>query len=104
MVNVPKNRRTHCKNCNKHTEHRVSQYKRGKARKVADGTRNYDRKQSGFKGQTRPKLRRKAKTTKKVVLKLECRECNVKKQLSIKRCKQLQLGGDRKRKGEMLVF
>ncbi|KAI8797334.1 60S ribosomal protein L36a [Biomphalaria glabrata] len=104
MVNVPKNRRTHCKRCNKHTEHKTTQYKRSKERLVAAGKRQYDRKQSGFKGQTRPKLRKKAKTSKKIVLKLECKECGIKKQIAIKRCKHLQIGGDLKRKGEVLAF
>ncbi|CAG5124543.1 unnamed protein product [Candidula unifasciata] len=104
MVNIPKNRRTHCKKCKKHTEHKVSQYKASRERKVAVGRRRYDRKNSGYKGQTRPILRKKAKTTKKIVLKLECRDCGIKKQLHIKRCKQLKLGGELKRKGEVLSF
>ncbi|XP_059178465.1 large ribosomal subunit protein eL42-like [Physella acuta] len=104
MVNIPKNRRTHCKKCKKHTEHKTTQYKRGKESVKVQGKRRYDRKQAGFKGQTRPILRKKAKTTKKIVLKLECKDCGVKKQIAIKRCKHLQLGGDLKRKGEMLSF
>ncbi|KAH9502576.1 60S ribosomal protein L36A [Bulinus truncatus] len=104
MVNVPKTRRTHCKKCNKHTEHKTTQYKRSKERQVAAGRRQYNRKQAGYKGQVRPILRKKAKTTKKIVLKLECKECGVKKQIAIKRCKHLQIGGDLKRKGEMLSF
>jgi hypothetical protein len=33
MVNIPKTRKTYCRNskCNKHTLHRVAQYKAGKA-------------------------------------------------------------------------
>ena len=40
----------------------------------------------------------KAKTTKKIVLKMECTECKYRKQLPIKRCKHFELGGDRKKK------
>ena len=39
-----------------------------------------------------------AKTTKKIVLRMECSQCHKKKQLSIKRCKHFELGGDKKRK------
>ena len=38
-------------------------------------------KQMGFGGQTKPIFHKKAKTTKKVVLRLECKECKVKSQL-----------------------
>jgi len=35
---------------------------------------------------------KKAKTTKKVVLRLECTSCKTKAQLSLKRCKHFELG------------
>ena len=31
QVHVPKTEKTYCKKCNKHTEHKVTQYKAGKA-------------------------------------------------------------------------
>ena len=39
MVNVPKERKTYCKNkkCRKHQVHKVTQYKAGKASLVAQG-------------------------------------------------------------------
>ena len=39
-----------------------------------------------------------AKTTKKVVLRMECTTCRKKKQVSLKRTKHFELGGDKKRK------
>ena len=39
-----------------------------------------------------------AKTTKKIVLRMECTTCKQRKQLPIKRCKHFELGGDKKRK------
>ena len=45
-----------------------------------------------------------AKTTKKVVLRLECTACKTKAQLALKRCKHFELGGDKKTKGAALVF
>lgn len=72
MVNIPKTRNTFCRGpkCRKHTPHKVSQYKKGKDSLVAQGKRRYDAKQKGFGGQTKPIFRKKAKTTKKIVLKL----------------------------------
>ena len=79
MVNVPKERKTFCKGkkCGKHTNHKVTQYKTGKASAFAQvfiyylsecgprasltcrvgsaqGKRRYDSKQKGFGGQTKP--------------------------------------------------
>ncbi|OAF55400.1 40s ribosomal protein L44e [Pseudogymnoascus destructans] len=106
QVNIPKTRRTYCKGkeCKKHTQHKVTQYKAGKASLFAQGKRRYDRKQSGYGGQTKPVFHKKAKTTKKVVLRLECTSCKTKAQLSLKRCKHFELGGDKKTKGQALVF
>ncbi|KAI9294687.1 hypothetical protein K502DRAFT_248462 [Neoconidiobolus thromboides FSU 785] len=106
MVNIPKTRNTYCKGkaCRKHTPHKVTQYKTGKASLFAQGKRRYDAKQSGFGGQTKPVFKKKAKTTKKVVLRLECTVCKYKAQLPLKRCKHFELGGDKKTKGAALVF
>ncbi|GAU89995.1 hypothetical protein RvY_02479 [Ramazzottius varieornatus] len=106
MVNIPKTRRTFCKGkkCKKHTLQKVTQYKRGKESEYAQGRRRYNRKQRGYGGQTKPILRKKAKTTKKIVLKMECTECKTRKQLAIKRCKHFELGGDKKRKGQVIQF
>jgi large subunit ribosomal protein L44e len=98
MVNVPKQRRTFCKdrNCKKHTLHKVTQYKKGKDSIFAQGKRRYDRKQKGFGGQTKPVFKKKAKTTKKIVLRMECTVCKAKKQIALKRCKHFELGGEKK--------
>ena len=122
MVNIPKTRKTFCKNskCKQHTMHKVTQYKAGKPSLYAQGKRRYDRKQSGkllnyyfiliwpqclgYGGQTKPIFRKKAKTTKKIVLRMECQSCKHKKQIAIKRCKHFELGGDKKKKGQMIQF
>ncbi len=82
----------------------MTQYKAGKASLYAQGKRRYDRKQAGFGGQTKQVFRKKAKTTKKVVLRLECVVCKTKMQLPLKRCKHFELGGDKKEKGAALQF
>ena len=37
QVHVPKTENTYCKKCNKHTEHKVTQYKAGKASLTPQG-------------------------------------------------------------------
>ncbi|XP_008570363.1 PREDICTED: 60S ribosomal protein L36a-like [Galeopterus variegatus] len=105
MVNVPKTRRTFCKKCGKHQPHTVTQYKKGKDSLYAQGKRRYDRKQSDYGGQTKPIFRKKAKTTKKSVLRFECIEPNdrCKRMLAVERCKHFEPRGD-KRKGQMIQF
>lgn len=63
QVVVPKSRNTFCpaKDCQKHTLHKVTQYKTGKASKFAQGKRRYDRKQSGYGGQTKPVFHKKVR-------------------------------------------
>ncbi|KAK4597233.1 hypothetical protein RGQ29_014989 [Quercus rubra] len=104
MVNVPKTKKTYCKSkeCRKHTLHKVTQYKKGKDSLAAQGKRRYDRKQSGYGGQTKPVFHKKAKTTKKIVLRLQCQSCKHMSQHPIKRCKHFEIGGDKKGKGTSL--
>ena len=87
MVNVPKERKTYCKGkkCQKHTLHKVTQYKAGKAsnfaqvnkymikciifqantnnkiRFIVQGKRRYDHKQQGYGGQTKPIFHKKVR-------------------------------------------
>ena len=67
---------------------------------TAQGKRRYDNKQAGFGGQTKPVFHKKAKTTKKVVLKLECAKCKAKHMHVLKRCKTFELGQSSKSKSE----
>lgn len=87
-----------------HSPHKVTQYKTGKASLFAQGKRRYDRKQKGYGGQTKPIFHKKAKTTKKVVLRLECTSCKYRSHMALKRCKHFELGGDKKQKGAALSF
>ena len=84
----------------------MTQDKKGKGSVHAQGKRHYDRKWGGYGGQTKPVFWKKAKTTKKTVLRLECVEpnCRWKRMLAIKRCKHFELGGDKKRKGQVIQF
>ncbi|MGC8568859.1 MAG: 50S ribosomal protein L44e [Nitrososphaeria archaeon] len=66
---------TYCPRCKKHTEHEVSIYKKGKERSMSYGARYHEEVKHGYGGQKYPELKRTAKTTKKVTLKLKCKEC-----------------------------
>merc|ERR1712203_1022379 len=90
--------------CKKHTLHKVTQYKKAAAKGLAQGDRRYQQKQKGFGGQTKPIFRKKAKTTRKVTLKLECSKCKYKRMVPIKRCKHFELGGDTKKKGDAATY
>ncbi|XP_034842453.1 60S ribosomal protein L36a-like [Mirounga leonina] len=107
MVNVPKPTGLFCKKCDKHLPHKVTQYKKGKDSLYAreSGVMTLW-KQSGYGGQTKPIFWKKAKSTKKIVLRLECVEpnCRFKRMLAIKRCKHFEPGGAKKRKGQVIQF
>ncbi|KAI0251940.1 ribosomal protein L44-domain-containing protein [Lactifluus subvellereus] len=106
MVNIPKCVFPLGRYCfvSSGSPHKVTQYKKGKDSLAVQGKRRYDRKQSGYGGQTKPVFHKKAKTTKKVVLRLECTVCKYKMQLALKRCKHFELGGEKKTKGAALTF
>ncbi|KAJ8124275.1 hypothetical protein O1611_g9366 [Lasiodiplodia mahajangana] len=104
MVNIPNQRLVKPTAGGKAATPFTELRKAGKASVFAQGKRRYDRKQSGYGGQTKPVFHKKAKTTKKVVLRLECSGCKCKSQLALKRCKHFELGGDKKTKGAALVF
>merc|ERR1712216_817716 len=104
MVNFPKEVKTYCNHCKAHRKWKVTQDKKGKDSLYAQGKRRYDRKQSGFGGQTEPIFHKKAKTTKKISLRLECTECKYKHQTHIKRCKHFELGGDKRSKKKDTVY
>merc|ERR1739842_58695 len=108
MVNVPKTRKTYCPATRKHQTFKVTQYKKGKESPFCQGRRRYNRKQSGYGGQTKPIFHKKAKTTKKITLKMETTYGKEKKKYvclkRIKRCKTFELGGDKRKKGQMIQF
>jgi large subunit ribosomal protein L44e len=74
-LKIPKVIITYCPRCRRHTEHTVTIYKHGKRRSLAEGERRYARKKQGYGSKRKAEQKRFAKTTKKVVLKLKCKEC-----------------------------
>jgi len=87
-------------------EHKVSQYKTGAARLLAQGKRRYDRKMRGFGGQKKPIFHKKAKVTKKISIKLQCTECKNMAQRCLGRTKSFTLGApsSKAKKGEALNY
>jgi len=72
---VPKEIRTYCPRCKMHTIHKVSLYKKGRESRLRWGVKKHEWEKKGYGGQKWPQQRRKAKTTKKAVLKLKCTQC-----------------------------
>merc|ERR1712050_41281 len=90
MVSVRKTRNTYCTACQRHTLHKITQYKRGKVSDARLGNRKYKLKQKGFGGQKKPVQKRKYKVTKIITLKLVCIVCGRKRILPIGRCKSFK--------------
>lgn len=74
-MKIVKQSRKYCPKCNKHTIQTISLYKKGKERGNSKGHRDHAKEKKGYGGQKFPELIRKAKTTKKMVLKLKCKVC-----------------------------
>jgi len=74
-LKIPKELTTYCKKCNAHTAHTVTIYKKGKPRALAKGALHHEYDKKGYGGQKFPELKRTAKTTKKITLKLTCKTC-----------------------------
>merc|ERR1712162_4708 len=98
-MGISKEKKTFCHKCQTHRLVKITQYKSGRASLKAQGKRRYDMKQKGFGGQTKPVFRKKAKQTKKIVLKLECTKTKTKNFRCIKRCRTIILGKKEKTKG-----
>jgi len=79
-MKVPKQVRTYCRKCKKHTNHKVVQAKtkpRPKTKKhgLKWGVRQMARVISGYGGFPRPKIAKKAKTSTHPVFKYTCEVC-----------------------------
>lgn len=74
-MKIPKNIRTYCPTCRKHTEHLVSQVKKRSASPLSWGQRQFMRIARGYGSQPRSEQRKFFKTAKKVALLLKCSVC-----------------------------
>lgn len=90
-MNMPKKISRYCRKCKKHTEHTIKEYRGGKARTLAVGTRKHERNTSGYGGKYQA-LAHKKKANKKPTFVAVCSVCNTKHVFSIgKRMKKVQL-------------
>ncbi|MCP4762800.1 MAG: 50S ribosomal protein L44e [archaeon] len=91
-MKIPKTRNMYCPKCRKHTEHKVTLYKKGKERKnTAEGWRRYHRKKKGYGSQPKPIFRKNAKINKKSKPMFECKECKYKVQGKSYRVKKFEI-------------
>lgn len=77
-MKYPKTVRTLCPSCKKHTEHTVklaSKKGRSKAHTMSQSVKRFQRKMEGYGSFPRPNPRGEGKPTKKVDLRLKCKEC-----------------------------
>ncbi len=76
-MKMPKEIRTHCPYCKKHTVHKVTVVKKKKASELKQGQRRFRRKTSGYTGFPRPKPSNQ-KQTKRLDIRLQCKVCKKK--------------------------
>ena len=90
-MKIPKLMKLYCKKCNKHTEHKLKQFKPGKARSMSKGTRKMDHKHKhGYGGKTKFPATVK-KQNKKPTFLAECAVCKKKAYFVIpKRMKKVE--------------
>ena len=91
-MEIPKEQKLYCKKCNAHTLHKLKQFKPGKARAMAWGTRENERKhKSGYGGKAEFTATVK-KQTKEPTFVIECTVCGRKGYKNIqKRMKKAEL-------------
>ena len=71
---MPKEKRTYCPHCKKHTMHEVHTSKKRKASELKWGQRQFRRVTAGYRGYPRP-LPGGNKPVKKLDLRYKCKEC-----------------------------
>ena len=79
-MKFPDKVRTNCPKCNKHTEHKVKQARKGKERTMNWGRRQYEKIKAGYGGSPRTPKKPVYKVGKRTVLLLECTKCKSKRQ------------------------
>ena len=95
---LPKEMRTYCATCKKHTVHAVSVLSVGRRRgKLSKGERQKSRRDRGHGGHGKfskvpvSRMARRSKTTTKIPIKLTCKECGKASQRSLGRMKKAEI-------------
>lgn len=89
-MKMPREKRTFCPKCKKHTAHEVLKVKKRKASELKAGQRQFRRVMRGYGGFPRPQPSG-AKPTKKVSLLLRCKDCKKSHNMRGFRVKVLEL-------------
>jgi large subunit ribosomal protein L44e len=90
-VKIPREKRSYCPTCKKHTVQEVLKVKKRKASELKAGQRQFRRVMRGYRGFPRPQLKGAGKPTKKASLLLRCKECKKAHSIDGFRSKKLQI-------------
>ena len=74
-MKVPKQIRTYCPTCHKHTKQNIHQLKKRSPRPLSWGQRQFGRVMAGYGSMPRSEQKKFAKTAKKITLMLKCSVC-----------------------------
>ena len=91
MVKMPRNVKRYCPSCKSHQLHAVERVKKRKASEHKMGQRRFRRVTAGYRGFPRPKFEGREKPTKRVPLRLRCKECGKAYQVPGFRIKKFEL-------------
>ncbi len=87
----PRNVKRYCPKCKKHTLQAVERMKKKKASEHRKGQRRFRRVTAGYRGFPRAKFEGREKPTKRVPLRLRCKECGKAHQVPGFRIKKFEL-------------
>ena len=74
-MKMPRNVKTYCPSCKKHTLQEVERIKKKKAGELKWGQRRFRKVMRGYGGFPRPKPEGREKPTKRVYIRYRCKEC-----------------------------
>lgn len=89
-MKLPRNIKTYCPSCKKHTVHELERVKKRKASELKWGQRRFRRVTAGYGGFPRPKPEGREKPTKRVALVQRCKTCKKAHQSPGKRAKKFE--------------
>jgi large subunit ribosomal protein L44e len=90
IMKLPRNVKTYCPSCKKHTLHELEKVKKRRASELKWGQRRFRRVTSGYGGFPRPKPEGREKPTKRVALVQRCKECKKAHQSPGRRAKKFE--------------
>lgn len=92
-MKLPRQVKTYCRYCNKHTPHEVERVKKKKAGELKWGQRRFRKVTAGYGGFPRPKPEGREKPTTRVYLRYRCNKCKKAFQRPCIRSKKFEFKG-----------